>query len=214
MRVFTAFVICFISLNGLSQSFRLSASAMYVTSDEVTGTYNRGSSYSGIVKAGFQWGAGAEYLFNDKYGAEFTFQYQNTSIPLTYVTSPVTKLQDRTLELGWLMLKCNRYLGNKTNKLQGFLGLGGGICMVNTYNLPGYSKSYFAIQGNAGMIYWPANFIGIKLNGQYQISPEGVGDAFHPDKQTTLGIKSASPLSQFGIGAGLVFVLDGLADSK
>jgi hypothetical protein len=105
-------------------------------------------------------------------------------------------------------LKGNRYFGKKENKIQGVLGLGVGLNMFNYHDLS--SKSYPAFQVSTGFIYWPARVIGIKLNGQYQYSSKGTGEAISVKYFTEAsgGLKSSTPLSQFGIGLSAIFVMD------
>ena len=216
MKLVVALACCFISINGFSQSLRLSGIALIHSSENISGIYNNGSSYTGTIKAGLQWGGGVEYLLDKKYGIEFSFQQQKTTLPLSYKIPYETGVENHDLNLGWMMLKCNRYFGQKTNKLQGFAGIGAGIVMVKSGRWGATTGvSYFGMQANAGIIYWLIKPIGIKLSGQYQLSPKGTGDVFMISYlPTSEGLKSSSSISQFGLGLGIVIVLDGLANSN
>ena len=208
MKLFFSLAFCCLVFNGFSQSFRLSGTALWVSSDEVAGTYNNGDSYSGTVNGGLQWGASGEYLINNKYGLELGFLTQKTTIPLSYKNTYETRSSEYELSVSSLLLKGNRYFGKKENKIQGVLGLAVGLNMFNYHDIS--SKAYPAFQANTGLIYWPAKVIGIKLHGQYQYSSQGTGEAISVKYFTEKsgGLKSSTPLSQFGIGLSAIFVMD------
>ena len=215
MRICILFAFCCLTFNGFSQSFRVSGIVLANSSDKVSAIYNDGFSYTGTIEGGLQWGGTAEYLFNEKYGVEFSFQNYKTTLPISFTTGRGTGERDYALRIGWWMLKCNRYFGQKSNKFQGFAGIGAGanIAVAHNYWAEESSEAYLAFQANTGVIYWVAKPVGLKLNVQYQYSPKGTGDVFlFGDK--SVGAKSSSSISQFGLGLGLVFVLDGLANTK
>jgi opacity protein-like surface antigen len=216
MKIFLFVPLCIISFSALSQSFRLNGYANYVTTDDVDATYSTGRSYNGKIGGGFQWGAGAEFVIGSSVGIELGYNSQKIStvmkIPVLYGIT--TKGYE--VNLGWLMLKANKYFGKKENKFQGFAGAGLGLCMTKTNpDDKGNSGSdnSLAWDLHGGGIFWPSQAIGIKLNAQFQMAPTGTGSAFIlPFNSIGNEVSSSSALSQFGVGLGVILVMDKIAE--
>src|SRR5688572_15808994 len=91
-----------------SPKFRINALAGYVFDDSFDSYYDANSYYDGVVKGGFQWGAGLEYLVGDEYGVELLYMRQDTEAPVSYFQNGV-KYTDFDLGINYILLAGNRY---------------------------------------------------------------------------------------------------------
>jgi hypothetical protein len=67
---------------------RLNLYGAYVFDDEVSSYYDPYTNYYyGTIKAGFQYGAGLEFMPNPEVGAELLWIGQTTTAPISYMTS-------------------------------------------------------------------------------------------------------------------------------
>lgn len=215
MKKFLIAVFCFTAIQASAQNIRLNAYANYVFDDQVDSYYGNGSTYfDGKIRGGFQWGAGLEFMVSPFNAVELTYYRQGTSANAAYASPGGTDLNGRfDVNLNWIMLNGVRHISKPGGKVEGWGGIGAGVCIINTENLKnGNSESAtkFAWQIRGGANIWATDRVGIKLTAQLQSAVQSVGGGFYIGTGGTgAGLSSYSSLMQFGLGGGLVFKLGG-----
>ena len=209
-KLFFPAILLMLSLNSVSQNVRLNAYTAGVFDDKFDSYYDPTNYYNGVVKGGFQWGAGLEYMAHAAYGVELSYLHQSTHAPTTYYKSGV-KTTNFDLSENYIMLGGNRYLRKPGSKVEGF---GGAMIGVNFLNLDNpdngnsSSKTFFAWGIKGGCNIWASEKVGIKLQAQLLSAVQSVGGGFYfGTGGTGAGLAAYSSMYQFGLGGGLVFKL-------
>lgn len=205
-----------IAINASAQNIRLNAYANYVFDDQVDSYYGSNNYYfDGKIKGGFQWGAGLEFMLSEFNAVELTYYRQGTSANAAYASPGGSDLNGRfDVNLNWIMLNGVRHMRKPGGKVEGWGGVGAGVCIINTENQKQQNRSEsatkFAWQLRGGATIWAAERVGIKLTAQLQSAVQSVGGGFYIGTGGTgAGLSSYSSLMQFGLGGGLVFKLGG-----
>ncbi|MFI5218228.1 MAG: hypothetical protein ACHQNT_01980 [Bacteroidia bacterium] len=208
-------VIFFTSANSQSQGpeKRINLYGAYVFDDEVSAydTYNYG--FGGKIKAGFQYGAGIEFLPREDFGVELLYIGQMTEGQLNYYTSyyPSGTPFSLDLSLNYAMLGFNRYMQNPSSKVETFGGIMLGALfssVKNPNNGESRSATKFTWGLRLGANIWASDRVAVKLQAQVLSAVQSVGgSAYFGTGGSGAGVSTYSSMMQFGIGGGLAFRL-------
>ena len=104
-----------------------------------------GYNFDGTIKAGYQWGAGLEFIVRPTYGVELAYFREDTDFPVDYSTNSI--LNDDSLRtfgvgLNFIMLAGNKYLPLQSKTVSLYGGLMLGMAIINNKDpLPGSDAS-------------------------------------------------------------------------
>ena len=113
-----------------SHGIRLNAYGHYVFDDKVDSYFDQNNFYEGKVKAGFQWGAGIEFMIRPEYGIELQYLREDTKANMRTSKYPL-QYRDFDLGLNYIMLNGTRYFRKPGGKVEGFAGMGMGVGIFN-----------------------------------------------------------------------------------
>lgn len=200
-----------------AQNMRVNAYSSYVFDDKVDSYYSNTDYYNGVVKGGFQWGVGLEYMAQPSMGLELIYLRQDTKAPMTYYSSGV-KTAELNLGINYIMLGGNRYFRKPGGIAEGFGGFMLGVEAVSIKNPTtggSGSKTFFSWGVKGGVNIWAAQNVGIKLQAQLLSGVQSVGGGLYfGTGGAGAGFSANSSIYQFSLGGGLVFRLPGGATAK
>jgi hypothetical protein len=188
---------------------RLNFYGAYVFDDgfEVFGDAN--NYYNGKVKGGFQWGAGAQYVFSPSASAELLYINHSTTAPTTFkFGTNAIKNEDFNVNLHYIMASGDGLYHR--GKAEGYAGFMMGA-LITDVEAPSVSKSSshtsFAWGGRLGTTIWTSERIGIKLQALLLSSSHGTGGETYFTWYGPIYLTTYSTLWQFSLGGGLTFKL-------
>ncbi len=207
-KLLTILIGCFFCTVITAQQMRVNVYTGYVFDDRVDSYYSNTSYYNGIIKGGFRWGGGLEYMTRPNMGISLNYKRLDTNMPTEYYDGGI---KNRNFDLGanWLMLGATRYM--QKNNFEPFFGIEAGIAffsLTNPVSGNGGSGSKFAwgIKGGTNIFF--SKSVGIKLQADLYSATQAVGGAFYfGTGGAGAGLASYSSIYQFGLGGGLVFKL-------
>lgn len=164
--------------------------------------------YAKGIESGFRWTFGAEFLLKSQFSFEISNYNQTTT---STITLPAYSPDGIPIEhkINWLMIKSNKYLDIKPQKLSFFGGLGIGMVFFKTDGFINGAKANedsFAWQAQTGIVYRPKRNLGVKLHGEYQMAVQGSPYSFTPQKN--------SPFSQLAAGLTLMLNMNGMSEKN
>jgi len=135
----------------MGQELRLNTYGGYIFDDRVDSYFSSSSYYDGVIKGGFQWGAGLEFHIPGKGAIELQYLRQDTNAPTTYQDGGFLggdiQRTDFDLALNWIMLNGTRYFP-VNEVVEPFVGAGIGMGIFALEN-PDTRKS-----SNATKLAW------------------------------------------------------------
>src|SRR4051812_29972965 len=104
------------------QEKRINLYGGYVFDDEFESYVDYYNYINGKIKAGFQYGAGLEFMVKPDYGVELLWQSQSTEAPVRYYSTGFIseKATVVDLSLNYAMLAGTRYAQNSSGKFEGY----------------------------------------------------------------------------------------------
>lgn len=192
-----------------AQSFKLNLYSGYTFDDEIDAITNNNNYFKGTINAGFQWGAGFEYIVRPTYGIELAYFRQDTDFPVSFTTNTDSNAK-KTFGTGlnFIMLGGNKYLPIPRSIVMPFGGLMLGMAILNNKDpLPGAESSAtkFAWGGRAGLFLNFSQNVGLKLHAQLLSAVQSVGGGLYLGTGgVDAGLTSESSMYQFGVGGALV----------
>jgi hypothetical protein len=187
MKTVLSFCICLITIPVFAQKststmlslapagqIRLNAYGAYVFDDRVDVPENN---FFGIVRGGFQWGFGAEYMVRPDQSVELMYIRQNT-VAETRSTLVNGKAINYNLGVNYIMLSGNRYFTKFAIGMRG----GANVWVAGNIGIKVQAQLLSAVQGFGGGVY---------------VGTGGIG----------FGTSTYSSIYQFGLGGGLVYRL-------
>ena len=134
--IFTLLLISFfvISNSSNAQNVRLNLYSGYNFDDGIEALGNNNNYFKGTIKAGYQWGAGLEFIVRPTYGVELAYFREDTDFPVDYSTNSI--LNDDSLRtfgvgLNFIMLAGNKYLPLQSKTVSLYGGLMLGMAIIN-----------------------------------------------------------------------------------
>jgi hypothetical protein len=220
MKTVLSFCICLITIPVFAQKststmlslapagqIRLNAYGAYVFDDRVDVPENN---FFGIVRGGFQWGFGAEYMVRPDQSVELMYIRQNT-VAETRSTLVNGKAINYNLGVNYIMLGGNRYFSKPGGRVEGFLGAMVGANFTGVENPTNNNRNTitkFAIGMRGGANVWVTGNIGIKVQAQLLSAVQGFGGGVYVGTGGIgFGTSTYSSIYQFGLGGGLVYRL-------
>jgi hypothetical protein len=168
-------LLCFLlAIAGMShaQNFRISAYSSYVTEGTYHIYYNNSGFYDGHISAGYQGGAGVEYLIEPSYGIEFTALRRNATAFQESGNAIIRR--NSGLTLNYLLLGVNVYPQAHDERLQCFGGISSGVVLQeadgsvsNSGNTTNGLITKFAWGARLGGIFWFTSRVGLKIQTQW-----------------------------------------------
>ena len=186
---------------------RLNAYSGYVFDDRVDMPENN---FYGIVKGGYQWGLGAEYVVRPNQSVELFYMRQSTTAETrSFGLNP--KDIDYKLGINYIMLGGNRYFSKPGGRIEGFVGAMLGVGFAGAEDPTSNRKSSitkFAVGMKGGANIWLSGQLGIKIQAQLLSAVQGFGGGVYIGTGGVgYGTSSYSSIYQFSLGGGLVYRL-------
>lgn len=186
---------------------RLNAYSGYVFDDRVDMPENN---FYGVVKGGYQWGLGAEYMVRPNQSVELFYMRQST-IAETRSFGLNPKEINYNLGINYIMLGGNRYFSKPGGRVEGFVGAMLGVGFANAEN-PSSNRSStitkFAVGMKGGANIWLSGQLGLKLQAQLLSAVQGFGGGVYIGTGGVgVGTSTYSSIYQFSLGGGLVYRL-------
>ena len=216
--IFTLLLISFfvISNSSNAQNVRLNLYSGYNFDDGIEALGNNNNYFKGTIKAGYQWGAGLEFIVRPTYGVELAYFREDTDFPVDYSTNSI--LNDDSLRtfgvgLNFIMLAGNKYLPLQSKTVSLYGGLMLGMAIINNKDpLPGSdaSATKFAWGARAGIFINASKSVGLKLHAQLLSAVQSInGGLYLGTGGVGAGLNTESSMYQFGLGGALVFSFGG-----
>ena len=197
------------------EKVRANGYIMYVFDDGFNSYYDSYNYYEGTINGGAQWGLGVEFMAKPQYGVELLWLRQSTTAPTRYQTGQTVGVKNEDFDLGinYVMIAGNRYMGDKSKKVEGYGGflLGIGIMDIKrpSDGTTG-NATKFAWGIGVGANIWASTRFGIKLQAQLLSITQGAGGGFYfGTGGAGAGVSTYSSIYQFGLGGGITFALGG-----
>jgi len=216
--VLFVFFLAALSLSSSATDKRLNLYGAYVFDDEVSSYYDPYTNYYyGKIKAGFQYGAGIEFMPSAEVGAELLWIGQTTTAPISYMTSNYFQEQNIIvdLNLNYAMLAVNRYGMSQNQKVEGYGGFMLGALFASAKKQEGAitgddSATKFAWGLRLGANIWASPKVGFKIQGMLLSAVQAVGGSLYfGTGGAGGGVSTYSSMLQCSVGGGLVFNLGG-----
>lgn len=217
--IFIIFGITFFAVCNFAgaQSVKLNLYSGYNFDDGIEAVGSSNNYFRGTIKAGYQWGAGLEYIVRPTYGVELAYFREDTDFPVDYSTNSIINDDStRTFGVGlnFIMLAGNKYLPLQSKTVSLYGGLMLGMAIINNKDpLPGSTESTatkFAWGARAGVNFMFSKSVGLKLHAQLLSAVQSVnGGLYLGTGGVGAGINSESSMYQFGLGGALVFSFGG-----
>jgi opacity protein-like surface antigen len=192
----------------MGQELRLNTYGGYIFDDRVDSYFSNSSYYDGVIKGGFQWGAGLEYHIPGKGAIELQYLRQDTNAPTIYQDGGSIQNTNFDLALNWIMLNGTRYFPvNET--IEPFVGAGFGMgifALDNPDNGRSTNATKFAWNIRGGTNIWLAENVAFRVQASLMSAVQSVGGGFYfGTGGAGAGLSSYSSMYQFGFEGGLVF---------
>lgn len=195
---------------------RINLYGIYTFEDSFDSYYDNDTYYEGKIQAGFQYGAGLEFMVKVNYGVELLYIGQMTSAPTTYydptgIFGGSTTSGNLDLTFNYAMLAFGRKMQKPDSPVEGFGGLMLGALFSTAENTKTGDKSsgtHFAWGARLGANIWLNEKLAIKLQGQLLSAVQDVGGGLYLGTGGAgAGVSTYSSMLQFGVGGGLAFRL-------
>lgn len=189
---------------------RINFYSAYVFDDGFEVVNDVNTFYTGMVKGGYQWGGGLEYLFNPQGGAEILYLHRSTTVPATFKfgSSTQTRTENFNLKHDFIMLSGDGHFAK--GKAEGYAGLMAGV-LISNLEAPSLGKSgnntNFAWGGRLGTNIWISPSLGIKLQAMILSASKATGGDYYWGWYGPVYLTTYSTLWQFSLGGGLTFKL-------
>lgn len=196
----------------MGQHARLNFYSAYVFDDGFDVVNDANTYYNGTVKAGYQWGAGLEYLFNPNSGAELLYLHRGTTVPANFKFGTGTQTRSETFNLkhDFIMLSGDGHFAKHGSKAEGYAGIMAGVLLSNL-EAPSLGKSSnntnFAWGGRIGSNIWFSPKLGLKLQAMILSASRATGGDYYWSWYGPIYLTSYSTLWQFSLGGGLTLKL-------
>jgi opacity protein-like surface antigen len=196
----------------ISQELRLNTYGGYVFDDRVDSYFSNSSYYDGVIKGGFQWGAGLEYHIPGKGAIELQYLRQDTNAPTIYQDGGIfngsIQNTDFDLALNWIMLNGTRYFP-VSEMVEPFVGAGIGMgifALENPENNRSSNATKLAWSVRGGTNIWLAENVAFRVQASLMSAVQSVGGGFYfGTGGSGAGLSTYSSMYQFGFEGGLVF---------
>jgi opacity protein-like surface antigen len=185
--------------------FRINAVAGYLFDDSFDSYYDANSYYDGVLKGGFQWGVGLEYLFREVYGLELQYLRQDTEAPVTYFQNGV---KNTTFDVGvnYILLGGNWYF-KLNSPVMPFAGPMLGVAIFDIENpdngrSSNATKFAWGLKGGTNINVSPR--FAFKLQAQLLSAVQGAGGGLYfGTGGISTGLTTYSSVLQFGFHGGI-----------
>jgi hypothetical protein len=190
---------------------RINFYSAYVFDDSYEVVNDANTYYNGTLKGGYQWGAGLEYLFNPRGGAELIYLHRSATAPSTFKfgSNVPVKTENFDVKHDYIMASFDGHYAK--GKTEGYAGLMLGV-LISNLEAPSLGKSAsntnFAWGGRLGTNIWLSGNLGLKLQAMILSSSKATGGEYwwgwygYP-----LYVTTYSTLWQFSLGGGLTYRL-------
>lgn len=185
--------------------FRINALAGYVFDDSFDSYYDPNSYYDGVLKGGFQWGVGFEYMVREVYGVELLYYRQDTKAPVTYFQNGI-KDTDFDLGVNYILLGGNRYF-KLNSPVMPYAGIMAGAALFNIDNpdngrSSNATKFAWGVRGGTNINISPR--FAFKLQAQLLSAVQGAGGGvYFGTGGLSTGLSTYSSVLQFGFNGGI-----------
>lgn len=202
--------VSFISLSSFSQALRLNAYGAYSFRDKIDSRFDYNDYYRGTIMDGFQFGGGMEFMADDDYGIELSYQRLNSSADMYYYKGGD---QHTVFKLGsnFIMAGGNRYFDMKNKMIEPYAGAQLGL-VVFSYKNPDNGNSgtitKFGWGFKTGLNIWATDQVGIKLQAQVLSAVQSLGGGLYIGTGGSgAAVTTNSSIYQFGLGGGIAIKL-------
>ena len=157
-KIFLLLVLAGTMTTMMGQHARINIYGAYTFDDGFEVWNDANTYYNGTVKAGLQWGAGLEYLFNKQSSAELLYLHRSTTVPANFKFGTGTQPRSETFDLkhDFIMLSGDGHFGGG-GKAEGYAGIMAGV-LISNLEAPSLGKSSnntnFAWGGRVGTNIW------------------------------------------------------------
>jgi hypothetical protein len=190
-------VLLFLNTGLFAQHAELTAYGGY-TFDHTLNSYSTNYYKAKIAGSGHLGGA-LDFFLNENYSLSLTYSFQPTTGYLYGSGSTANKSDG--LDLHYILLGGNRYVGN--NRVKGYGGLGLGACIIAPKTYSGATK--FAWDIHLGVKLYASDRVGIRLQAQLLSLVDGAGFGIGIGTGGAgAGISTYSSVLQFGLNGGLI----------
>jgi len=210
--LFSALLLTVVMASYAQKGFRLNGYAAYVFDDGFDVYNDINTYYNGTVKGGFQWGFGAEYLFDRNAGSEILWLHRNTTVPANFRFGSGTQPKTETFDLAhdFIMAAGDGHFAKSGGKVEGYAGLMAGV-LISHLESPTQGKSSsntnFAWGGRMGANIWVTPKFGIKLQALILSASKATGGDYYWSWYGPIYLNEYSTLWQFSLGGGLTVKL-------
>jgi hypothetical protein len=203
-------IVSLITVSSFSQGLRINTYGSYAFKDRVDFYADNNDYYSGILKDGFMYGGGLEFMADDDYGIELTYLRMNSYANMTYYQGG-KKNTNYSLATNYILLGSNRYFDTKNNMIEPYGGAQIGVVIFNYKNpttLASGNITKFAWSLKSGVNIWATKQVGIKLQAQVSSAVQSIGGGLYfGTGGSGAAINTNSSVFQFGLGGGITFKL-------
>lgn len=208
---FVFLLMSMISVSSFSQGIRINTYGAYSFKDRIDSRFDYNDYYRGTIMDGFQFGGGLEYMADDDYGIELSYQRLNSSADMYYYKNG-DQHTDFKLGTNYIMLGGNRYFDMKNEKIEPYVGAQAGL-VVFSYKNPDNNNSgtitKFGWGFKTGMNIWATKQVGIKFQAQVQSAVQSVGGGLYIGTGGSgAAVTTNSSIYQFGLGGGIMIKLE------
>ena len=210
-KIFLLLVLAGTMTTVMGQHARLNFYAAYTFDDGFDVVNDANTYYNGTVKAGVQWGAGLQYMFNKQSSAEVLWLHRSTTVPANFKFGTGTQTRSETFDLkhDFIMLSGDGHFGGG-GKAEGYGGVMAGV-LISHLEAPSLGKSSsntnFAWGGRIGTNVWLSSKLGIKLQALILSASRATGGDYYWSWYGPIYLTEYSTLWQFSLGGGLTFKL-------
>ena len=209
--VFSALLMLIAFVTFGQKGARINFYSAYVFDDGFEVWNDANTYYNGTVKAGYQWGAGLEYLFNPQSSAEILYIHRGTTVPAKFKFGAGTeKTETFDLKHDYIMLSGDGHFAKRGSKVEGYAGLMAGV-LISNLEAPSLGKSSnntnFAWGGRLGSNIWFSPKLGLKLQAQILSASRATGGDYYWSWYGPIYLTEYSTLWQFSLGGGLALKL-------
>lgn len=203
-------LVSMISVSSFSQGLRINTYGSYVFKDRVDFYADDNNYYSGILKDGFMYGGGLEFMADDDYGVEISYIRMNSSAKMTYYDGG-KKTANYSLGTNYILLGGNRYFDTKNKMIEPYGGAQAGVVIFNYKNpttLATGNITKFAWGLKSGVNIWATDNVGIKLQASILSAVQSIGGGLYfGTGGSGAAINANSSVFQFGLGGGITIKL-------
>jgi len=203
-------LVSMISMSSFSQGLRMNTYGSYAFKDRIDFYNDNNDYYTGVIKDGFMYGGGLEFMADDDYGIELAYLRMSSSAKMTYYDGG-KKTTNYSLGTNYILLGTNRYFDTKNKMIEPYGGGQLGVVIFNYKNpttLASGNITKFAWGLKTGVNVWATKQVGIKFQAQVLSAVQSIGGGLYfGTGGSGAAINTNSSVFQFGLGGGIMIKL-------